>query len=294
MECRFDTVIIIGCGKIADEILGYVADLQSYYGYKIKCIEHEVNIFSRVKAICSKKNVDFFQLVDKRVLTETLRDLKERVLIVSAGNNYIFPQSIIEKTNVEIINFHNALLPKLPGRNAPTWAIYLEEPISGATWHYVTEEIDNGMIISQKQTQLTEDIKAYELSKDIMRLAFDVFQEFFERLLQEHIPGTDLKVDAKKRKIYYSYEIPENGVCTLDMPGSQIYRLLRATDYGKNDIFPPIKMILDTNKVVKLSRYKKVYRTQCTEKQKWINYEDEQCVYICLDEAYELKLKYKK
>ena len=294
MVCRFDTVIIIGCGKIADDILSYVADLQSHYGYKTKYIEHEVNHLSRMKAICDKRKIDFARILDKCTLAETLCAMEERTLIVSAGNNYIFPQPIIEKANVEIINFHNALLPKLPGRNATTWAIYLEEPASGATWHYVTEEIDNGLIISQRQTQLTEDIKAYELSKNIMQLAYEAFQGFFDRLLQEHISGTDLRVDAKKRKIYYSYEIPENGVCTLNMPGSQIYRLLRATDYGKNDIFPPIKMILNTNNVVKISRYKKVYREHCTEKQKWMNYEDEQCVYTWLDEVYELKLSYKK
>lgn len=73
-----------------------------------------------------------------------------------------------------------------------------------------------------------------------------------------------------------------------------IMRLLRATDYGKNNIFPPIKMVFDTNNVVKLSRYKKVYRTYCTDKQKWINYEDGQRIYTWLNEAYELRLKYKK
>lgn len=293
IKSRFRLIVIIGCGKIANDVLCHVAKLRPMYGYQLKFIEHELNGFSRLQNLCKEMGVSHAHIADKNSITQLLLELEEPALIISAGNHYIFPYTVTEKQNIEIINFHNALLPKFPGRNAPTWAIYFGESMSGATWHYVNAKIDNGSIIAQKQTSLTGDMKAYELTREIMELAFEAFQNFFELLLKQHIEGYPQPESHIPRKIYYSYEIPSNGICSLDTPADEIYKLLRAMDYGNNRIFPPVQMALEIGKV-QIYRYAKRSLKYCTRQNYFVHDLDGQCIYLWLDDESELKIKYKR
>lgn len=293
MKTRFSKVVVIGFGKIAGDVVSHVGRLSPKYGYKLKFIEHEVNEFSRLQDLCSKQGIPYNQITDKNMITRQLLSISEPALVISAGNYYIFPRAVTEKNNLEIINFHNALLPKLPGRNVSTWAIYLGEQYSGPTWHYVNAKIDAGEIIAQKKIVLSEDIKAYELTRDIMNVAYEIFCDFFEILLERHIDGISQSKDTALRKIYYASEIPGNGVCSLDMPAVEIYRLLRAMDYGKSSIFPPVRMKLE-NREVQIHRYVKKPLEYCSEHQKIILNPNEQSIYLWLDDIHEVKIKYKE
>ena len=55
--------------------------------------------------------------------------------------------------NKLIINYHNSLLPKHPGRFAEAWSIFEEDKKSGITWHLVVPEVDKGKIILQKDIE---------------------------------------------------------------------------------------------------------------------------------------------
>lgn len=293
MKSRFNLIIIIGCGKIANDLIRYVKKMQPGYGYQLKFIESELNEFSNIKKICKEIDVPYEQISNKDLMTQLLLGFEEPTLIISAGNYYIFPDTVTAKQNFEIINFHNALLPKFSGRNAPTWAIYCGESVSGATWHYVNEKIDDGKIISQRQISIKADIKAYELTKEIMELAFIAFQDFFEQLLVLHIQGTPQLERDLPRKIFYSCEIPNNGICSLDTPANEIYKLLRAMDYGKNKIFPSVKMSLDIGDV-QILRYAKCPLEHCTRETRFVHDIDKRSIYLWLNNESELKIKYKK
>lgn len=213
------------------------------------------------------------------------------MLILSAGNYYIFPQSVINKTNIVIVNFHSALLPKYPGRNAPTWAIFHDERESGATWHYVTPEIDNGQYIIQKRCSLTKDIKAYELTKKIMELAYEGLQECFEDIMFGKIKIDSGNKSDKPRKIYYSYEIPNQGWFNISDDVCDIYKLLRATDYGKSRIFPAMKTKLPDGRIVEITSYKKMNLEIVMNEPIQID-EDKQDILVMMDDGFVLKMKY--
>lgn len=257
MKSRFSQLIVIGCGKIASEVLRYVAGLQSEYGYKLIFIEHEKHAMFRFEELCLHYNAKYKMITEKKVLTIWLSQIHEPTLIISAGNYYLFPLEIISKKDVEIINFHNALLPAYPGRNAQTWAIFMGEKVTGATWHYVTAEVDSGGIITQKKVSISDDVKAYELTKNIMDVAFELFTSFFALLLEQHMEGTPQPVCNGKRKIYYSHEIPNCGICNIKDNPEKIYRLLRSVDYGRNAIFPPIRIVITDDMEFQVARYAK-------------------------------------
>lgn len=293
MQSRFELVVVIGCGKIAGDVVQYAGNLRKRYGYEVLFLQHESKGESRIQTICRENRIPYEPIKDRDEMTLGLSRIRKPALIISAGNYYLFPKCIIEKPNLEIINFHNALLPRLPGRNAPTWAIYLEEEVSGPTWHYVEEDIDRGRILAQESMVLTEDIKAYELTKAIMELAFTLFQTFYEELLLRPMDGVCQPENTGKRKIYYSYELPNGGVCTMNMEGAEIYRILRSMDYGKNGIFPPPRIEMENNKYVTVLRYSKKERKHCFNGQAVMD-SVKQCLYFGLNETYELEIKYKK
>ncbi len=281
---RFERIIIMGDGKIAGDILIYLNDLQQGYSFLLEYIEHEIQQFSVIGKICQSKMIAFKQIFNKEDLASYLNAIQEKVLIISAYNTYLFPERVVEKENVIIINYHNALLPAYPGRNAPSWAIYMGEEQTGITWHYVTGSIDAGNIICQKHCAIGEDMKAYELDEVLMNLAFEGFKEIFAGVFSGLVDGKTQGITADRR-IYRSWEVPGDGRFSLEEPSRDIYRLLRSTDYGKMNIFPRMCTVYH-GEDVEIVRYRKISKDETNEGNN----------ILCLpyDEAKLLRMKYRK
>lgn len=284
MQTLFEKVIVIGYGKITGEILTRVIEKQNEYGYCAACIEHEVHPFGTTEKICREHQVPFARIENKEELAAYFGAISKKTLIISASNNFLFPKELVEKENITIINFHNALLPDYPGRNAPSWAIFMGEKESGITWHYVTAGIDEGNIIIQKRCEIGPDTKAFELAGRLMELALEAFTECFEDVLGERA-GAKAQRLLKERRMYRSYEVPGDGFFELSQEPESIYRLLRSMDYGKNGIFPPAQTSIDGVRV-EILRYRKI-SGEAPEG-------GEGFYYLPLGENAALKLKYKR
>lgn len=282
METDFERVVVIGYGKAAGEILKYIAERQADYGYLLEFIEHELHALSVTAQICEESGIPFSSVPDRRELGVYLKEIQEKTLIVSASNNYLFPASLVERENVTIINFHNALLPDYPGRNAPSWVIYQGEKRTGITWHYVTAGVDEGNIIIQKTCEIGPDTKAYELAEQLMDLACEGFFECFGAVLSEKAV-TRPQAFSPERRMYRSTEIPGDGFLNLEEEPEKIYRLLRSVDYGKTGVFPPLQTVVD-GKRAKILRYRKI----APEKKK----EEADMLYLPLADGSLLKIKY--
>lgn len=254
----FKQIVVIGYGVVTGRVLSYVNEYASKKGYTVQYIEHEIYPFNMAKKYAEAHRVDYQVIPDKIQLTQFFLNQadKGRLLIISASNNYLFPKQLVENKNVTIVNFHNALLPQLPGRNAPSWAIFEKYVVTGITWHYVSSGIDDGDIIIQKQCPITQDMKAYELVSCQMTLAGDAFEEVFDDIILGNVKPIKQKI-CDRRKIYKSNEVPGGGMFNLNDDIEYIYRLLRAMDYGKNSIFPLPTTIYNGNPII-IKRYKKI------------------------------------
>lgn len=283
METEFQRVVVIGYGKAAGEILKYIADRQADYGYRLEFIEHEQHALSVTQKICEEREISFSALPDKRELGAYLNEIREKALLVSASNNYLFPASLVERTEITIINFHNALLPDYPGRNAPSWVIYQGEKRTGITWHYVTAGVDEGNIIIQKTCGIGPDTKAYELTEQLMDLAFEGFTECFDAVLSEKVEARP-QAFSPERRMYRSTEMPGEGFLDLQEEPEKIYHLLRSVDYGKTGVFPPLQTEVKGARAEVL-RYRKV----SPEKKK----EEAGTLYLPLADGNLLKIKYR-
>lgn len=279
----FRRVVVIGYGKATGNILKYIYAQKAVYGYNLEFIEHESHALSVTQKICEDTGITYAYIPDKHELAGYLCDITEKTLIVSASNNFLFPAACVEKENITIMNFHNALLPDYPGRNAPTWVIYKGERETGITWHYVTAGVDEGSIIIQKKCDIGPEDKAYELTERLMDLACEGFEECFASVMAESAITRPQKF-APGRRMYRSWEVPADGFFALSEVPEDIYRLLRSVDYGKSDIFPLLQTEVDGVRV-EVTRYRKI----SPEKRK----EEENVVYLPLGEEHLLKIKYR-
>lgn len=292
ISCNFEKVIVIGQGKIVGEVLSHVLNNQKTYDYLVEYIEY--GVFSLgTNYGDNDERVIYHRVKDKQETTAILLLITERTLIISAGNYYIFPSAVLDKPNIVIINFHNALLPKYPGQHAPTWAIFMNEKESGCTWHYVSEKIDGGAIIIQKKCMIDPDEKAYRLARKIMDLAMDAFVEIYNSVLSESAPSLQQET-VTERRVFYSHERPNNGCFDLYDSPEMIYRLLRAMDWGPaNLIMDNVYTTLPGGERIEIIRYSKITKADLAEvtDKLVIDMEKEQ-IMLSLDSEFCLRLKY--
>lgn len=282
---KFQKIIIIGYGRITAEVLRHICEQRPAYGYEVECIEHEIHPFSAAGRVCEEYGIPFHSIPDRRELTARLLGTQEETLIVSAGNHFLFPGELVKKRGITIVNFHNALLPKYPGRNAPSWAIFEGEKETGITWHYVTEGVDEGGIILQKSCRIGPDTRAYELTEELMTLAREGFCECFQGILEESCEVRQQEWEPGRR-VYKAREVPGGGRFDTQDPPADIYRLLRAMDYGKNPVFPEIRAVHE-GREIRVVRYRKIPK----EKK---GTGEEGFLYLPLDRENLLKIRFDK
>ena len=251
----FERVVVIGYGVIARDVLTCVLNRRNEFGYEVEYIEHEVSPLNGAKRLAQERGVLFHTIEDKAMLGSYFEEVaRVPTLVVSAGNNYLFPARLVSNANITIINFHNALLPLYPGRNAPSWAIYHNESFTGITWHYVNENVDDGEIIAQKVCPIGKDAKAYELVAALMSLGSQAFGELLPGVLQRNAAGQRQECRSRGR-VFKSWDVPGDAHFELSDSPEYIYRLLRSLDYGKTSIFPaPTTRVGELS--VRIKRYK--------------------------------------
>jgi methionyl-tRNA formyltransferase len=94
----------------------------------------------------------------------------------------LIPAEILNIPKVGFLNLHPAYLPYNKGWHTPSWAI-LEGTPYGATLHFMSEELDAGDIIHQKELKIRPEDTAHSLYQKVLVLEEEVFREALPSLL---------------------------------------------------------------------------------------------------------------
>lgn len=187
--------------------------------------------------------MEYNLMLDPKLLTQFFLSIRQPTLVVSAYNYFIFPREVLENPALNIINFHNSLLPRHRGRNAPTWSIYEMDEITGITWHQVHPAVDTGDVIMQKQIPISNSITALELTLKTLEVAASAFAEILPLLLDNSYARTPVGNNGKG-SFHSSTEVPNGGVLDLGWNIKRAHAFLRALDYGKFKVFAAPKVHL--------------------------------------------------
>lgn len=225
--------VIIGTGRLA------FACAEACYktGLDITCVEPEKNAFSPLRTFCTKNGVRYFCILDRSEISSFFVRLSVPTLVISAYNGFLFPKSVLANHFLNIINFHNSLLPKHRGRNAPTWTIFEMDKISGITWHKVILELDRGATIFQRSFDLTEDMTAIELTQKTLDVGSKTFLDILPSLLDGSYAFQETAFSCFD-SVHKSTEVPNSGILDLAWKVQKIYAFLRSLDYGKFRVLP--------------------------------------------------------
>jgi len=121
---------------------------------------------------------------------EIIREVRKRGvdLICLAGYMRILSSLFCKELKNCIMNIHPALLPSFPGLHVQKKALDWGVRYSGATVHFVTEEVDLGPIILQAIAPVLQDDTEETLSDRILKEEHKIYPEavrlFFEGKLE--------------------------------------------------------------------------------------------------------------
>lgn len=234
----FTRAVVLGGGRIACDCLVALADA----GLPVHAIHNDTSPFSLLHRAANRPNCSWQKLADPQALTRFFLSIHEPTLVVSANNAWIVPTKVLNNPSLRFINYHNSLLPRHRGRNAPSWAIYSGDQYTGATWHLIDSGIDTGPIIAQQTVVITPRCTALQLVAECMRVAAALFHQFLPGLLTWSFSTSPPVHD--RSEYHSSHHVPALGLLDPTWPLTRISRLLRALDYGPLDILPRPKLMI--------------------------------------------------
>ena len=138
---------------------------------------------------CSKSNFDgqlgFF-----------LKNKKD--LVISFSNPFIIDKKHLKKS--KFINFHPGVLPKYKGSLSTVWSMINGEKLVGGTWHYLTQKVDSGNILSQIKIPVSSTSTSFSLNHSIFSKVILMLEEVLT-LVDQKSKG---KKQSSKGKFYYN------------------------------------------------------------------------------------------
>lgn len=235
-----ENVVVIGAGRIAKSCAQAILN----HTKKLQCIEPDNTGFPVFRGWCERNQVPYKQLLVKNEIDSFFMEITAQTLIVSAYNLHLFSPAVLAKKNLNIINFHNSILPRHRGRNSPTWSIFEQDEYSGVTWHFVGHKVDKGQVIRAEKIALDKSVTALQLTQQTLDLGARVFNEFAGDLFSGKLALSDSTCSDAKETFHLSKEVPNNGLLDTNWSLEKISAFLRSLDYSIYPIFPRPKVKL--------------------------------------------------
>ena len=130
-------------------------------------------------------SIDYTSFVNKYEFEQNLlNELKNKniELICLAGFMRILSSQFINSFTGPILNIHPSLLPKYKGLNTHQRALDNNDKITGCTVHFVSEELDSGVIILQKSLDIDENETAETLMNRVLKLEHQAYSEAIKQI----------------------------------------------------------------------------------------------------------------
>ena len=152
----------MGVVSITRKIQGIVDRI---FGYKIW------NGECSVKSIAKALKVDYSVINDSNApdFVQHIKDISPD-LIISYSAPQIIKEELLSVPKHGIINVHGSLLPDYRGCLPSFWYLYNSEKTGGASVHYMSKKIDDGGIIKQGTTDLSDCKTMFQLMKKTKKL----------------------------------------------------------------------------------------------------------------------------
>ncbi|MCU4718644.1 formyltetrahydrofolate deformylase [Halapricum hydrolyticum] len=147
---------------------------------------------SDLQPLAEKYEVPFHDIGDEKgtpdeaELLELLEEYDSDLIVLARYMRILSPDVVFRYEN-QIINVHPSLLPAFPGASAYMQAIEEGVRIAGVTAHYVTTDLDQGPIITQRAFNVPDDATEEELQPIGQPLEAEALLEAIELHLDQEV-----------------------------------------------------------------------------------------------------------
>jgi phosphoribosylglycinamide formyltransferase-1 len=130
---------------------------------------------------------------------EVIKNLKKRnvELVVLAGFMRLLSAYFIKEYKNRIINIHPALLPSFKGTHGIKDALDYGVKVTGATAHFVDEDLDNGPIILQSCVDIKDDDTEDTLLERVHKEEHKIYSEAVKLFVEGRLKIEGRKVSRK-------------------------------------------------------------------------------------------------
>ncbi len=125
-------------------------------------------------------------------------------------------------------NLHGSLLPRFRGRSPTNWAILLGEKRTGVTLHEMVVRADAGVIVGQKEVEISEDDDARAVLMKQVEATRALLAEVYPLLVQGRAPAI---VQDESLVTKFGGRRPEDGEIHWQQSAESIHNLVRAVAY---------------------------------------------------------------
>lgn len=204
----------------------------------VRCAEILLDGGHEIKALVSSDPEVKRWAVGKGIpLLPPTQDLSERLAensfdyLFSIVNENILSEEIIALPCKFAINYHDALLPRYAGTHATSWALINGETWHGVTWHLISDVVDAGDILRQKQVDIAPDDTALTLNSKCYEAAISSFSDLVGELAAGRVLSKKQNLDA--RTFFARFKRPANG-CVISWHDSaeKTSAMVRALNFG--------------------------------------------------------------
>lgn len=227
-------------------------------GYEIAAIftiPREFNIsYSPGRPVNNVLYIDFKPLGDKFKIpvfeiNQNIKDYVEKLeeiepdFLLAIGWYYMIPQRIINLAKKGAAGIHASLLPKGRGNAPLVWALINGDRVTGITFFYFSDGVDNGPIIGQREILIDEN--------ETIKTLLEKVELESKSLLLEYIPlisaGTIIPVIQNEAAAsYYPKRSPDDGLINWKLTSDEISRFIRA----QTRPYPGAFTIIEDKKII--------------------------------------------
>ena len=180
-----------------------------------------------VKSFAAQRGMLLFMQPSRKRSAPFIRQLRKLNpdIILVWSYSMILPPEAIEVPRLGCINLHGGLLPEYRGAHVMQWAIINGENETGATLHYIDEDIDTGPIIADIRFQITQDDNAVSVRQKLKNTGIHLLNDWWMAIISGVAPR--ISQDESKAK-YYRLRTPEDGLIDWSISNTNIYNHIRA------------------------------------------------------------------
>lgn len=227
-------------------------------GYEIVAIftmPKEFNIsYSPGKPVNNVLHIDFNILADQYGIpifevNQNIKDYLEEIeflspdFILAIGWYYMIPKKILSIASKGAAGIHASLLPKGRGNAPLVWALINGEKITGISFFYFADGVDNGDIIGQREIVIDENETIKTLLEKVEIESRFLLLEFIPLIVNDKIRA---KAQDDSLATYYPKRSPEDGLINWNLSSTEISRFIRA----QTKPYPGAYTIIDKKKVI--------------------------------------------